>query len=60
VSKNGDRVGYGLRGAVNLPDGDTSPVRVSAFDRRVPGYSDNVLSGQKGVNGGSMWPAAIW
>jgi outer membrane receptor protein involved in Fe transport len=60
---NGNHVGYSARGSVNVPLGDTLAVRASAFTREDPGYIDNVLTGQKGVNrldvdGGHL--AALW
>lgn len=59
----GDKVGYNARGAVNLPLGDTFAVRASAFTREDPGYLDNVLTGERGVNkvdvsGGRL--SALW
>ena len=47
---NGAELGYVTRAAVNLPLGDTVAVRISAFDRRDPGYIDNIESGVKGAN----------
>jgi outer membrane receptor protein involved in Fe transport len=60
---NGAEEGYTARGAVNLPITDTLAIRVSGFVRRDPGYIDNVLTGQKGVNeveayGGFL--SALW
>jgi len=56
-------LGYGVRGAVNLPVNDEVAFRVSGFSRRDPGYVDNVLTGQKDVNetnvkGGRV--SALW
>ncbi len=61
--RNGDGTGYGVRGAVNVPLGDSLAVRASAFARRDAGYIDNVQTGQTGVNwanaaGGRL--AALW
>lgn len=42
--------GWGLRGAVNLPLGDTLAFRASAFNRETPGYIDNVDTGEDDVN----------
>jgi len=55
--------GHGARAAVNVPLSDSLAIRVSAFDRRDPGYVDNVLTGQRNVNvqdvyGGRL--AALW
>ncbi|MBS0420048.1 MAG: TonB-dependent receptor [Proteobacteria bacterium] len=60
---NGDGAGYSLRGAVNIPLGDTLGVRASAFVRRDPGYIDDPALGARGVNrisdaGGRI--AALW
>lgn len=49
---NGDGLGYGFRGAVNVPVSDTFAFRASAFTRHDPGYVDNVQTGQNGVNWG--------
>lgn len=48
--RNGDDVGYSLRGSLNMPLGDTFAVRASGFTRHDPGYIDNVQTGEKGVN----------
>jgi iron complex outermembrane recepter protein len=50
----GDEAGYGVRGAINLPAGDTFAVRASGFTRRDPGYIDNPVSGVDGVNQGRV------
>jgi iron complex outermembrane receptor protein len=60
---NGDGAGYGVRGSINLPLSDSLAIRASAFTRRDPGYIDNVLTGERGVNwgdaeGGRL--AALW
>jgi outer membrane receptor protein involved in Fe transport len=47
---NGDQAGYNVRGAVNVPLGDTLAVRGSAFTRLDPGYIDNVETGQNDIN----------
>jgi iron complex outermembrane receptor protein len=47
---NGAELGYNLRGAVNVPLGDAFAIRVSGFYRLDPGYTDNVLTGQRGTN----------
>ncbi len=61
--ENGDDLGYSVRGAVNVPLGDTFAVRASGFTTHDPGYIDNVVSGDRGVNrgqndGGRL--AALW
>lgn len=47
---NGPDLGYNLRGSINLPLGDTVAVRASGFVRDDPGYIDNILTGQRGVD----------
>jgi outer membrane receptor protein involved in Fe transport len=42
--------GWGVRGGVNLPLGDSLALRLSGYDRQDPGYVDNVLTGQNNVN----------
>jgi outer membrane receptor protein involved in Fe transport len=48
--KNGDGPGYSARGSANVPLGDTSAMRVSAFYRGDAGYIDNPVLGRDGVN----------
>jgi outer membrane receptor protein involved in Fe transport len=60
---HGDGLGHYARGAINVPLSDTLAVRISAFDRREPGYVDNALTGQRDldrtdVQGGRA--AALW
>jgi iron complex outermembrane recepter protein len=60
---NGSGPGYGWRGSINVPLGDTLAVRANAFARYDAGYVDNVATGQRGVNwgdtdGGRI--AALW
>jgi outer membrane receptor protein involved in Fe transport len=62
-SVNDGSVGYGASGAINVPLSDDLAVRASGFDRRDPGYIDNVLTGQDDVNHGrvtSARVAALW
>ena len=47
---NGDGAGYAASGAVNMPLTDTAAIRISGFAHQDPGYIDNVLTGQQGVN----------
>jgi iron complex outermembrane receptor protein len=59
----GGGLGYAVRGAVNIPVSDTFAFRVSGFDRRDPGYIDNLTTGQNNFNttdvyGGHL--AALW
>lgn len=61
--RNGDGLGYNMRGAVNLPLGDSFAVRASAFDVSDAGYVDNVQTRERGVNnrdssGGRL--SALW
>lgn len=60
---NGAELGYNMRGTVNVPISDTFAVRASGFTRRDPGYIDNPIRDEKGVNraqaeGGRV--AALW
>jgi iron complex outermembrane recepter protein len=62
-TSHGSGVGYALRGAVNVPISDDLAIRASAFDRRDPGYIDNVVTGVNGINqtdnyGGHL--SALW
>jgi outer membrane receptor protein involved in Fe transport len=47
---DGDDVGYGIRGAINLPLGSETAMRVSGFTGEDPGYLDNVQSGERDAN----------
>jgi iron complex outermembrane recepter protein len=47
---NGVGLGYSFRVGVNVPLSDTLAIRASGFTRQDPGYIDNVLTGQRGVN----------
>ncbi|HVW68753.1 MAG TPA: TonB-dependent receptor [Steroidobacteraceae bacterium] len=60
---NGDALGYNFRASANVPLSDTLAVLVSGFTREDPGYVDNVLTGQNGINedhaaGGHL--SALW
>jgi iron complex outermembrane recepter protein len=48
--QNGGGLGYSVRGAVNVPLGDTLAARMSAFTREDPGYIDNPVINRDGVN----------
>lgn len=48
--EDGSGLGYVTRGSANIPVSETVALRVSAFDRRDPGYVDNLQTGEKGVN----------
>jgi len=61
--RNGDDLGYNLRGSVNVPLSDAWAVRASGFTRRDPGYIDDPGLGLSGVNrtdaaGGRL--SALW
>jgi len=63
IAGAGGELGYNVRGAINIPLGETLAVRASAFTREDPGYIDNVVTGKRGVNktdvsGGRL--AALW
>ena len=47
---NGSSTGYSERASINVPLSDTLAVRASAFTRTEPGYIENVVTGQRGVN----------
>lgn len=60
---NGNDLGFGIRGSVNVPLSETMALRASAFKRRDPGYIDNPSLGQEGINeadadGGRL--SALW
>jgi iron complex outermembrane receptor protein len=47
--------GYAIRGAVNIPISNDLAIRVGGFDRRDPGYIDNVTDNQKNVNSADVY-----
>jgi len=47
---NAPHLGYNVRGSVNVPATDTLAVRISGFTHTDPGYVDNILTGERGVN----------
>lgn len=47
---SGDSLGWGIRGAVNVPVGDTFAVRLSGMTRQDPGYVDDPVTHLDGVN----------
>lgn len=60
---HGSGLGYTLRAGLNVPLSETLAVRVSGFNRKDPGYIDNVTTGEKNVNdnharGGQI--TALW
>jgi iron complex outermembrane recepter protein len=50
--RNGDELGFNVRGDVNVPVSDKWALRGSAFTRRDPGFIDDPILGIEGVNGG--------
>jgi outer membrane receptor protein involved in Fe transport len=48
--EHGDGAGYGVRGTVNLPVGDTLAARASGFKRRDAGYVDDPILHLSGIN----------
>ncbi len=61
--QNGDELGYNVRGAINVPLGETWAMRASAFTRLDAGYVDDPGLGAEGVNrmtvnGGRL--SALW
>jgi outer membrane receptor protein involved in Fe transport len=42
--------GYNVRGSVNIAVSDSFAIKASGFDRKEPGYIDNVQTGEKGIN----------
>lgn len=57
--RNGGRVGYLVRGAVNIPLSDTWALRASGFYHDDAGYIDNVQTGERGTNRGATAGAHI-
>ncbi|MBB6427880.1 TonB-dependent receptor [Sphingopyxis sp. JAI128] len=47
---HGDKLGYSVKGSLNLPLSSTLAVRISAFNREDPGYIDNPTTGREDVN----------
>lgn len=61
--RSGDDLGHSIRGAINVPLGDTLAVRLSGFTLSDPGYIDNPETGENDVNdwqsdGGRL--SALW
>jgi outer membrane receptor protein involved in Fe transport len=61
--RNGDKLGFNIRGAVNVPLSDTWAVRASGYTRTDPGYIKDSVSGRDGLNqtdatGGRV--SALW
>ena len=61
--RDGQDLGYSVRGAANVPLSDTFAIRASGSSRGDPGYIDNLQAGKKDVNSGSAQTArlaALW
>jgi iron complex outermembrane recepter protein len=63
VNSTDGEMGYGVRGAVNMPVSDTFAIRASGFARTDAGYVDNISTAQRGINqvdvkGGRV--SALW
>lgn len=60
---NGDKLGYSLRGRINLPVTGNIATALSGFTRTEPGYIDNDGIGEKGANeqrvSGGQW-TGLW
>ncbi|MFB2558106.1 TonB-dependent receptor [Sphingobium sp. sgz301303] len=50
TTKNAKSAGYTFRAGANVPLSDQLAIRFSGFSREDPGYIDNVVTGEKGVN----------
>lgn len=48
--EHGDRIGYSVRGSLNIPVSETLAARVSGFRRKEPGYIHNVLTNGDQIN----------
>jgi outer membrane receptor protein involved in Fe transport len=60
---DGDELGYNLSAAVNVPLNDTFAIRANGFSRRDPGYIDNPVRNEEGVNTGEFeggHVSALW
>jgi iron complex outermembrane recepter protein len=62
-ASNGNQLGYNVRGAVNIPISSDLAIRASGFDRLDPGYIDDPVLREDGVNkseasGGRL--SALW
>jgi iron complex outermembrane receptor protein len=47
---NGNELGYNFRASANVPVSNDIAIRIGGFTRIEPGYIDNVLTGQNGIN----------
>jgi len=60
VAVDGGGAGYSVRGSLNDPViQDVLGVRVSAFYRHIPGYTDNIGTGTNNVNDGTIKGARL-
>jgi len=56
-------LGYAVRGAVNIPVSNNFALRISGFDRRDPGYIDDLTTGANNFNSVDVYGshiAALW
>ena len=47
---NGVGPGYNFRGSINVPVSETVAIRAGAFRTQDTGYTENIVTGQRGVN----------
>jgi iron complex outermembrane recepter protein len=53
--RNGNQLGYNVRGSVNVPVTNDFALRASGFSRLDPGYIDNIVGGERAVNRGDAY-----
>jgi iron complex outermembrane receptor protein len=61
--QNGEKVGYDVRGSINVPLSDIAAMRASGFYRTDPGHIDNPVLGINGINRDDAYGAhvsALW
>ena len=51
---NGEEPGYSFRASANIPLSNNAAIRISGFTRQDPGYIDNTVTKQMGVNRGEV------
>jgi outer membrane receptor protein involved in Fe transport len=57
VARGGN--GGDVRAVLNLPLGDKAAIRISGFDQDVPGYINDPLTGQDGLNDGHKYGGRV-
>jgi iron complex outermembrane recepter protein len=60
---NGAQLGYSARVSANVPLSDTLAFRASGYTRQDPGYVDDIVNGQRGVNESDVYGgrlSALW